>query len=151
MSNPLLLSHHRRWKTHLAVAIVQLLLAIPFVAGLWYLLPPNPIVSVLAVSLLLFNLVMSAWQIWFTVSDRSDFFCSMDSERIRCECPVTAMGSTFDLELMDIQRIIHSDGRISLRNGTGDEVWLTSNYGNPAARFAQLIVDANPAVTVERC
>lgn len=149
MPNPTLLSHHRRWKSHLVVSIVQLLLAFPFVAGLWYLLPATPIVSVLAVSLLLFNTALFGRQIWFTVSNRTDFHCEMDSEQIRCECPDSAMGSAFVLNLSDITEIVYNDGRISLRTGAEDEVWLTSNYGNPAGRFAQLIVDVNPAVAVE--
>ena len=149
MSSSLLLSHHRRWKSHLVVSIVQLLLAFPFVAGLWYVLPATPIVSVLAVSLLLFNTALFGRQIWFTASNRTDFRCLMDSEQIRCECPDSAMGSAFVLNLSDITGVVHDDGQIRLRTGTEDEVWLTSNFGNPAARFAQLIVDVNPAVAVE--
>ena len=90
------------------------------------------------------------WEIYFSLAHRKNFECTLDGDRIWCISPSPTTGHSFDLLLTEITKITIDDGKVTLIAESGEEFWLTSNYGNPAGQFVQLIEQSAPSVAIER-
>ncbi len=144
------LAHTRSWKTHLAFCVVQLALAYPFIFFLVAMFSPSAIVYAISGFLLVGFTALFGWEIYFAMTRRHDFHCVLEDGRIRCECPSSSTGSSFDLLIADLVRITEDDGRLTLISANDEQYWLTSNYGNPAGRFVELLTQCNPSIVIER-
>lgn len=147
--NRMSLTHKQSWQSHLAFCVAHLVFGYPFILVFLYLFSWETFAVAISAILLVGMTALLGHQIYVTATQRQDFFCAINADRIYCECPSQTLGSSFDLLISDIARIKIDDGRVRLYSTSGEDYWLTSNYGNPAHRFVQLLVEANPAIQVD--
>ncbi len=80
------------------------------------------------------------------------FRCRLDEHTLTCSCPVRGCGESFSVSLDDISEIEKDDRSDTtawyIRNRSGQRYPLTTNYGNPAARFVEELRKLRPEIEI---
>ncbi len=146
--SPMSSLRYRRSRLRLIVGTILFLLAIgPFSYWLASLAEFQGATLWIAIALFVGNLALGSYELWSLVRQPQDFECELTESTIRCVCPASHLGSSFDISLDDLVAIeVSSDDspRIELLTCQGSRYWLTSNFGNPVQRFVTQLKSLRP-------
>jgi hypothetical protein len=97
----------------------------------------------------LFGLLL-AYYAFSNIIQCRDFVCRIDDQSIECQVPFSGAGDSFRLPLNEIVKVEKRSSGESYNwyiwDAAGKQYQLTTNYGNPAKRFIQAILERNSAV-----
>jgi hypothetical protein len=143
-------THTRNWQSRVAYSVATLLFAYPFVAMIMHVFQWETDVVVFGLLLLAANSILFGREIYDAIARRGNFVCAITDQRLRCECPDEPAEYSFDIDLAEILDVVVDGGDVTLKLQDGREYHLTSNYGNPRGYFITLMMQANPAIKLER-
>ena len=143
-------THTRSWQSRVAYSVATLLFAYPFVAMIMHVFQWKTDVVVFGLLLLAGNSVLFGREIYDAIARRRNFVCTLTEQRLRCECPNKPAGDSFDIAIAEILEVVVDSDDVTLKLQDGREYQLTSNYGNPRGYFITLMMQANPAIRLER-
>ena len=143
-------THTRSWQSRVAYSVATLLFAYPFVAMIMHVFEWKTDVVVFGLLLLAGNSVLFGREIYDAIARRRNFVCAITDQRLRCECPDEPAEYSFDIAIAEIREVVVDDDDVTLKLQDGREYQLTSNYGNPRGYFITLMMQANPAIRLER-
>ena len=143
-------THTRSWQSRVVCSAATLLFAYPFVAVLMHIFQWRTDVVLFGLLILAGNSILFGHEIYDSVARRRNFLCTITEQRLICECPCEPAGYSFDINIAEILEVVVDDDDVVLKLQDGREYWLTSNYGNPRGYFITLIMQANPAIRLER-
>jgi hypothetical protein len=143
-------THTRSWQSRVAYSAATLLFAYPFVAFIMHVFQWKTDVVVFGLLLLAGNSILFGHEIYDSIARRRNFVCTLTEQRLCCECPNKHAGDSFDIAIAEILEVVVESDDVTLKLQDGREYQLTSNYGNPRGYFITLILQANPAIRLER-
>lgn len=82
---------------------------------------------------------IQTYALWQVHRQDGDFCCILSEDRIRCECPVASLGTSFDIALTEIIDVEDDEGRCVITTRDGKRLWLTRAFGNPAFEFYEAL------------
>ena len=107
-------------------------------------------VIVFGLLLLAGNSILFGCEIYDANAWRRSFVCSITEQHLRCECPDEPAEYSFDIDIADVVEVVVDSDDMTLKLQDEREYQLTSNYGNPGGYFITLMMQANPAIRLER-
>lgn len=143
-------THTRSWKSRVVYSAATLLFAYPLVAIIMHVLQWRTGAVLIGLLILVGNSILFGHEIYDAMARRRNFVCTITERRLICECPSAPTGYSFDIAIAEILEVVVDDDDVILKLQDGLEYRLTSNYGNPRGYFIKLILQANPAVRLER-
>lgn len=143
-------THTRSWQSRVAYSVATLMFAYPFVAMIMHVFEWKTDVVVFGMLLLAGNSILFGREIYDAIARRRNFVCAITDQRLRCECPDEPAEYSFDIDIAEIIEVVVDSDDVTLKLQDGREHQLTSNYGNPRGYFITLMIQANPAIRLER-
>ncbi len=143
-------THTRSWQWRVAYSVATLLFAYPFVAMIMHVFQWKTDIVVFGLLLLAGNSILFGREIYDAIARRRNFVCAINDQRLRCECPDEPAEYSFDIDIAEIIEVVVDSDDVTLKLQDGREYRLTSNYGNPRGCFITLVMQANPAIRLER-
>jgi hypothetical protein len=107
-------------------------------------------VVIFGLLLLAGNSILFGREIYHAIAQRRNFVFAITEQRLRCECPDEPAEYSFDIAIAEILEVVVDSDDVTLKFRNGHEYQLTSNYGNPRGYFITLMMQANPAIRLER-
>lgn len=110
----------------------------------WFVIAAFGILSAVTVGIAAYGIV--------NIRAADVFRCRLDEHTLTCSCPVRGCGESFSISLDDISEIEKDDRSDTtawyICDRSGQRYQLTTNYGNPAARFVEELRKLRPEIEI---